>query len=176
MAWALLPNRENRRAFMLNTILPSLALLTPSGAPFGGTAGPDLTRYFTVCGLLLVAILAVAWGFRRLMRGALQVKAAQRSLQVLDVLPLSGKHKLAVVRCYDRTFALGLGEREVGLIAELDPVAPPARTKAGQTDFADTLDRERVRAGEEAAPGTNALARRAVSRLQGMLKNGGILG
>jgi flagellar biogenesis protein FliO len=144
-------------------------------SPFGGNAGPDLTRYFTVCGLLLAAILALAWGFRKLMHGALQVKAAQRSLQVLDVLPLSGKHKLAVVRCYDRTFALGLGEREMALIAELDPVAAPARagTRPVQVpvEFTDALDRERVRAAEAESNGRGALA-----RVRSVFKSGGLLG
>ncbi len=151
-------------------LLASIAQVA-DGSPFGGTAGPDLTRYFTVCGLLLAAILGLAWGFRKLMRGALQVKAAQRSLQVLDVLPLSNKHKLAVVRCYDRTFALGLGEREVGLIAELDPVAAPARAGA-RVEFTDALDRERVHAAEADARGP----RGALARVQGMLRRGGMLG
>jgi flagellar biogenesis protein FliO len=139
-------------------------------APFGGTAGPDLTNYFTVCGLLLAAILGLAWGFRKLMRGAIQVRAAQRSLQVLDVLPLSNKHKLAVVRCYDRTFALGLGEREVGLIAELDPVAAPSPTRAGA--FTEALDRERVHAAEADAREPQG----ALARVQGMLRRGGLIG
>jgi flagellar biogenesis protein FliO len=158
---------------MLHTLPLALALLAQASesSPFGGNAGPDLTRYFTVCGLLLASILALAWGFRKLMRGALQVKAAQRSLQVLDVLPLSGKHKLAVVRCYDRTFALGLGEREVGLIAELDPVAAPARAGGRPTEFADALTHERVR---DAASQTGAS--RALARVQSVFKRGGVLG
>lgn len=156
----------------------SLALLAESstGSSFGGNGGPDLTRYFTVCGLLLVAILALAWGFRRLMAGALRVKAAQRSLQVIDVLPLSGKHKLAVVRCYDRTFALGLGEREVSLIAELDPVAAPARGAPRSAAFDDTLDRERVRAAEADARKSDTPTKRALAQIQSVFKNGGVLG
>ena len=39
---------------------------------------------------------------------------------MVDILPLGGKRQLAVVRCYDRTFALGLGEKDVSLVAELD--------------------------------------------------------
>ncbi len=163
---------------MLHTLPRTLAVLAQvsDSSPFGGNAGPDLTRYFTVCGLLLAAILALAWGFRKLMRGALQVKAAQRSLQVLDVLPLSGKHKLAVVRCYDRTFALGLGEREVGLIAELDPVAAPARSGTRPAEFTDALDRERVRAAEAESNAGGALTKRALARVQSVFKSGGLLG
>jgi hypothetical protein len=36
------------------------------------------------------------------------------------VLPLGGRRQLVVVRCYDRTLALGLGDRDVSLLAELD--------------------------------------------------------
>ena len=89
----------------------------------GAGTGPDLTRYLTAVAALLVAVAALAWGFRRLIAGSVRARAAQRSLQVIDVLPLGGKRQLSVVRCYDRTFALGLGERDVSLIAELDPVA-----------------------------------------------------
>lgn len=103
-------------------LLPLVQEAPAAAAGFGGTDGPDLTRYATVCVLLIVAIAGVAWGFKRLVAGNLRTRANQRSLQVLDVLPLGGKQRLAVVRCYDRTFALGLGDKEVTAIAELDPV------------------------------------------------------
>jgi flagellar biogenesis protein FliO len=112
--------------------------------------GPDLTRYLTVCGILLLAILALAWGFKKLIGGAVRARAASRSLQVIDLLPLGGKQRLAVVRCYDRTFALGLGEKEVSLVAEIDPVhaadkqpAPPS--KADKHAFLQALSKARER-------------------------------
>lgn len=91
--------------------------LVPEAGP---ASGPDLTRYLLVCALLIVSLIALAWVFRRFVAGRLRSRAAKRSLQVLDVLPLSGKQKLVVVRCYDRSFLLGLGEKEVRSIAELD--------------------------------------------------------
>lgn len=122
--------------------------------------GPDLTRYLLVCGGLLALVAGLAWAVRRLLAGQLRARAARRSLQVLDVLPLGGKQRLAVVRCYDRTFLLGLGEKEVGLVSELDPVVtPPAgggATSVEARSFADLLrradareprPREAVRAG-----------------------------
>jgi len=86
----------------------------------GRGSGPDLTRYLVVCAGSILLLLALAWLFRRYVAGHLRVRAAKRSLQVLDVLPLAGKQKLVVVRCYDRSFLLGLGEKEVRAIAELD--------------------------------------------------------
>jgi flagellar biogenesis protein FliO len=56
-------------------------------------------------------------------------------LAVVDVLPLGKRQRAVVVRCYDRNFLIGLGEKEVSLLAELDledgqvqvrPVPPPA--------------------------------------------------
>lgn len=91
----------------------------------GQATGPDLTRYGLVCALSIAALLALAWVFRRHVAVQLRARAARRALQVLDVLPLSGKQKLVVVRCYDRSFLLGLGEKEVRTIAELDAAAPP---------------------------------------------------
>jgi flagellar biogenesis protein FliO len=123
----------------------SLALVEDAPSRFGGSAGPDLTRYFVVCATLVVVTGLVAWGFRRLLAGNMKLRAAKRSIQTLDVLPLGGKRKLAVVRCYDRTFVIGLGEREITPIAELDSVeagevtTPPA-TKANDAAFAAALE------------------------------------
>ncbi len=132
---------------MLNP-LPALHIaLLPTleeSSRLGGTEGPDLTRYFVVCGILLVATILVAWGFRRLVAGNLRSRAAKRSLQVVDVLPLGGKRRLAVVRCYDRTFVLGLGDREISPIAELDPVtesrASTAPAASDRADFEQALE------------------------------------
>jgi flagellar biogenesis protein FliO len=112
--------------------------------------GPDLTRYLTVCGILLLAILALAWGFKRLVGNAVRARASSRSLQVVDLLPLGGKQRLAVVRCYDRTFALGLGEKEVALVAEIDPVHAAAKkpaepSKADKHAFLQALSKARER-------------------------------
>ena len=87
-----------------------------------GSTGPDLTRYFIVCGVLLGAITLLAWGFKRLVAGNLSARAAKRNLQILDVLPMGGRQKLAVVRCYDRAFLVGLGDKEISPISELDGV------------------------------------------------------
>lgn len=107
--------------------------------------GPDLTRYALVCCGLLVAVVAVAALFKRLLGGAIQRRAAARSLQIIDVLPLGGKQRLAVVRCYDRTFLLGLGEKELTSISELDAVIAPAReaaaTRADLQAFSGVLER-----------------------------------
>ena len=136
---------------MLHTATALRAALLPAleeSARLGGTAGPDLTRYFAVCGTLLAVIGLLGWGFRRLVAGNLRVRAEKRSLRVLDVLPLGGKRRLAVVRCYDRTFVLGLGDHEVTPITELDPVIgadePNSPTsKADRTAFAQALQEVR---------------------------------
>jgi len=126
--------------------LPSAAL-EQAPTQLGGTHGPDMTRYLIVCALLLLAIAGLGFGFRKLIRRTVAARASQRSLAIVDVLPMGGKHKLAVVRCYDRTFLLGLGEREIGLISELDAAIEPARAAAPSPAdahaFADVLARVR---------------------------------
>jgi flagellar biogenesis protein FliO len=110
---------------MQNLILASLSVNLPleeATNSLGGNAGPDLTQYFVVCAILIVVTAAVAFGMRKLISGSLKTKASQRALHVVDVLSLGGRRKLAVVRCYDRTFVLGMGEKEICPIAELDPV------------------------------------------------------
>ncbi len=91
----------------------------------GRATGPDLTRYLVVCAGSILVLLVGAWLFRRYLGGHLKARAAKRSLQILDVLPLSGKQKLVVVRCYDRSFLLGLGDKEVRAIAELESADGP---------------------------------------------------
>jgi len=135
--------------FLTPSPLVLLALEPDQVVPLASN-GPDLTRYLTVCGILLFSILALAWGFKKLVGGAVRARAASRSLQIVDLLPLGGKQRLAVVRCYDRTFALGLGEKEVSLVAEIDPVHAAAKKPAepGPADkhaFLQALSKARER-------------------------------
>ena len=113
---------DTRPAAALGPAGPSLMrmLLVDASLPEAGIAGPDMTRYFLVCASLLALVGGLAFLARRTLGVHLRRRAKERSLQVVDVLPLGGKQKLAVVRCYDRTFLLGLGDREVRSIAELD--------------------------------------------------------
>ncbi|MDA1263453.1 MAG: flagellar biosynthetic protein FliO [Planctomycetota bacterium] len=104
-----------------------------------GSSGIDLTRYLMVVGLLLAAIVGAAFLLRRMMSGSLKGRAAKRSLAIVEVLPLGGKRQLAVVRCYDRTFALGLGEKDVSLVAELDAVIGAESTAAADEAPFDRL-------------------------------------
>lgn len=132
--------------------MPSALFLLDVASPaarIGASAGPDLTRYFTVLGILLLAILGLAFGFKKLFATTLRAKAAKRQLNIVDVLPLGGKQRLAVVRCYDRTFALGLGEKEVSLIAELDAVNTDGRAQVApgpveRAEFKRVLDEARA--------------------------------
>ena len=125
---------------------PADALGDPAGlARLGGSEGPDMTRYLLVCSGILLAVAALAFGFRRLVGRNLTAKAAKRSLQIMDVLPMGGRKRLAVVRCYDRTFLLGMGEKELSLVAELDPVIEPQEAPlpaaSDRRAFADLLER-----------------------------------
>lgn len=122
---------------MLDTIthLPScVAFLDTSG--FGGASGPDWGRYLLVCTGLISLILLGGMGAKRLLRQSAVARAGRRSIQIHDVLPLGGRQKLAVVRCYDRTFVLGLGDREVTLVGELDENTDLARTRETQVEAA----------------------------------------
>ena len=143
-----------------------LGIAPGAAGSLGGTEGPDMTRYLVVCSALLLGLAGLAYGFRRLAGRSLAGRAARRSLQVMDVLPLGGRSRLAVVRCYDRTFLLGMGEREVSLVAELDGVIAPEETplpdRADREAFARLLSRAPVRAPAAApAPATVPAAARS---------------
>jgi len=151
-------------------------MLFEGSAPgFSAAEGPDLTRYLLICGALIAVVGLVGWGFRRLFARSLEIKASKRSMQVMDVLPLGGKHRLAVVRCYDRTFLLGMGEREVSLVSELDGVIKPADVPLAPSpereDFARSIGRLLQRDVPAAVP---APTRPEPQR--GALQPGGLLG
>jgi flagellar biogenesis protein FliO len=135
-------------------------LLAVADTTLGGTQGPDLTRYLVVCGGLLLLVGLLGFAFRKLVTRTLSARAAQRQMQVMDVLPLGGKHKLCVVRCYDRTFLIGVGEKELSQIAELDPVIAPTReTPPGKVElhaFSKVLERLRGPSATPAAPAASA--------------------
>lgn len=105
--------------------------------------GPDWNRYVLLCVVLLLVLGALAWGMRTLVSGSARAGAARRSLQVIDVLSLGGKQRVCVVRCYDRTFALGVGDKEVGLIAEIDAAVsiPKETTATSRAAFGAVLAR-----------------------------------
>ena len=119
----------------------------------GGTEGPDMTRYLLVCSALLLGIALLAYGFKRMIGSNLTAKAARRSLQIMDVLPMGGRKRLAVVRCYDRTFLLGMGEKELSLVAELDgviePEQAPVPSRADRAAFTDLLRKATARPPRE---------------------------
>ena len=149
---------------MRNTIRPQAMfqphLLAVADTTLGGTQGPDLTRYLVVCGGLLLLVGLLGFAFRKLVTRTLSARAAPRQMQVMDVLPLGGKHKLCVVRCYDRTFLIGVGEKELSQIAELDPVIAPTReTPPGKVElhaFSKVLERLRGPSATPAAPAASA--------------------
>ena len=121
---------------MVPALFPLLAQTDPA-RPLGA-AGPDLSRYVLVCALLVLLCGGLTLAFRKGLAVTLRRRAAQRSLSVLDVLPLGRHQRLAVVRCYDRTFVLGLGDKEVAPIAELDPaIGAGAREPAAAAGVAD---------------------------------------
>ena len=107
------------------TLHPALQLQSGAAltAPLAPSVGPDLGWLFAMVAVFVVTIAGLALLFRKVVGGSLKARASKRDMHVLDVLPLGNKRQLAVVRCYDRTFALGLGERSVDLVAELDSQA-----------------------------------------------------
>jgi flagellar biosynthetic protein FliO len=128
----------------------------------GRATGPDLTRYLVVCVASIAALLGLAWLLRRTVGGRFRARAARRSLQVLDVLPLAGKQKLVVVRCYDRSFLIGTGEKEVRMLAELDAaprtgdeiVPSEARPPGTARAFGAALEGELLRPAPAASLGS----------------------
>jgi flagellar biogenesis protein FliO len=97
---------------------PAIAVPTPVLA--FAAEGLDMSRYLFACLVVLGLLCLGAFALTRLKNSAIVQRAKKRSLRIVDVLPLGRKQRLCVVRAYDRTFVLGVGEREVALVAEID--------------------------------------------------------
>lgn len=100
----------------------NLALLVLDESPLRplGAMGPDLGRYVLVCAVLVVLAGGLLLALRKGLAASLRARASRRSLSVIDVLPLGGRQRVLVLRCYDRTFLVGAGDKELTPIAELD--------------------------------------------------------
>ncbi|MBI1379857.1 MAG: hypothetical protein GC161_02070 [Planctomycetaceae bacterium] len=120
----------NRAVAMQATPIDPAASAPLVGAPAtlsGPYTGPDMGQLASYLGISLAMILLVAGGgllVHRLLRGGWRVRASQRSLRVVDLLPLAGKNQLAVVQVYDRTLVLGIGDGGVRLVTEWDADGP----------------------------------------------------
>lgn len=104
---------------------------------------PDLTRYLVVSGALLGALFLAAFLVRRIAGGgALSASRTRRSMQIVDAVSLGGSKRALVMRCYDRTFLVGVGDKEVCSIAELDAEAvavDQGKPSGERRDFAGLL-------------------------------------
>jgi flagellar biogenesis protein FliO len=83
-------------------------------------AQSQLMRYWVVVGALLGALLLASFLIKRLGLRHKLLRSVRRSFEVLDVLPVGRSQRLCVVRCYDRTFLIGVGDKELCSVAELD--------------------------------------------------------
>jgi len=172
---------------------PVLAQAGPELSALAGSEGPDLTRYLVVCGFLILLVAGLGVGLRRLAASGWRGRARARALTAVDVLPLGGRQKLAVVRCYDRSFLIGVGEKELCLIAALGEDAersdeapeltvldaPAPASERAAPPAAPAPKRERFLAALRARAGDAALLPRAPARASGApprLPGGGLLG
>jgi flagellar biogenesis protein FliO len=163
-------------------MIPALALV--QGAPdlsgLAGSEGPDLSRYLAVCALLILLVAGLGVGYRTLAASGWRGRARGRALTAVDVLPLGGRQKLAVVRCYDKSFLIGLGEKELCLIAALDEEAQKSDQAPELTalDAAAPPQKGRFLATLRAKAGDAALLPRSQARSPAAprLPGGGLLG
>ncbi|QDU70009.1 flagellar biosynthetic protein FliO [Engelhardtia mirabilis] len=145
-----------------------LAVASVAKIDTAGGVGIEWTRYLMACIGILSLLGLGAIGLRKLVQGTAQGRAMRRSLKVIDVLTIGRKQRLVVVSCYDRTLVLGVGEKEVSLVAEVDgepdavpPVPAPARQAAPAGRFSELLARIGAELGPEA---TSAAADRVRAR------------
>ncbi len=104
--------------------LPLRVLEESAVTAIAGDSGLDLTRYLLISAAMVAMIGGLGWLFQKTMAGSVRSRAQKRSLRIIDVLPMGGKRKLAVVKIYDRTFVVGMGDKELSLISELDGEVP----------------------------------------------------
>jgi flagellar biogenesis protein FliO len=130
-----------------STLALAAPLATPADAPV-----VDPVKYLVACMGVLGLLAAGLFALRKLVVGAQRTRAAGRSLAVLDQLHLGGSKRLTVVRCYDRQFVLGVGDKEIAVVAELDvdQAVPPlpenaaAHTQPANAQLSNTMPAQPV--------------------------------
>ena len=124
---------------------PSLAHAAP--APPSQASRPSRTRDARstrkqlLALALLLAAAGAAWLLARQRKGHGGRAAALRGLEVIQTLRLGGRFQVALVRAPGRLLVLGLSDKGVTLLTELDEDALPAWSPAAS---------ERARAAQEA--------------------------
>jgi len=141
----------------LARLVPILLLLVPcvahaAGAPDAmGTMAPStfalVARALGSLAGVVALIAALALLLRRL-RVPGPTRASTRRLHSVERLDLGGRRELRVVRAGDRTLVLGVTEKGIDLLTELD--GPPAGTTETSPDAAPATE-------TGAAPGTPVL-------------------
>ena len=152
--------------------------LALQGTTVAKSVGPDMTQYFGVCVGLIALVVIGGYAFKRLFARSLSMRAARRALQIVDVLPLGGTQRLAVVRCYERTFVIGLGDKEICLVSELDAQSTPELAAASIEPLAMPADQSTfqrlLRAARPRAPRGGVAAQ--ADRSKATLAREGVLG
>ncbi|MEO0421398.1 MAG: flagellar biosynthetic protein FliO [Pseudomonadota bacterium] len=126
-----------------------------SSTPVPALAGDDLltpgssAQLLASLALVLLVIVALGWLSRRLHR--LQPRRGGRALQVLDVLPVGARERVALVQVGSTQLVLGLAPGRVQTLHVLDPAvaasddATPASAEpvapAAASPFASLLKR-----------------------------------
>lgn len=103
-------------------------------APAGASRVRDArsTRKQLLLLALLLAAAGAAWLLARQRKGQGGGAAALRGLEVIQTLRLGGRFQVALVRAPGRLLVLGLSDKGVTLLTELDEDALPAPAAAGQ--------------------------------------------
>lgn len=86
-------------------------------AEFGSAA----LKMMGALGLILVLILALSYGLRRLRSGSFPIHHTP-AMRLLGMLTLAPKRAVALIEVSDQWFLVGVGTENVTLISEIEPL------------------------------------------------------
>ncbi len=102
------------------------ALQSPTAATPTGAPAPDLFRYALSMTAVIGLLICALYGIRSWTRKAGRSGRAGRTLEILEALPLGGSKRVCVLRCGERRFLVGLGDKELCALGELGEVEADA--------------------------------------------------
>lgn len=102
------------------------ALQSPAATASTGAPAPDLFRYALSLTVVIGLLICALYGIRSWTRNAGRSGRAGRTLEILEALPMGGSKRVCVLRCGERRFLVGLGDKELCALGELGAVEADA--------------------------------------------------
>lgn len=97
-----------------------------------GLSGMDMLRFLGSMLLVLVLLVGLLWGLKRLQAGALRPGGASRQLHIIEAVSVGPRQKIALVRVGSREVLVGVSPAQITALGQWShsPQSTPGKLDA----------------------------------------------